>query len=353
MKKTIITFLTLTGLVGIAPTLANAAGSAPNKDSANYYVSKAQEELTARRLNNAWRYFEKAANFDAGNADIQKGIAEVCFNLHKPAPAIQALEKYYNMRPNDNVALQQLTKMYFDFGSWEKVIKFAPQLHSRNPSETSWAFMLGKSYFSLQEYGKAIENLEQAIKLDPNNAEAYYLIGHTYTLESNYNAAIPYYRRSLALDSVTSNQSRLNEFAIVLSTAGKFEESIQAFQTILDKGYKTRDDFFMNFANTLADAHHTERAIKTFEDMLKRRPNDLGLLEALADVCYKGGKYQLAIDYGEKILNVDDHNGRALYQVGLAYIKSGKKEVGQSICDKAIALDPSLESLRRKSSGMM
>jgi tetratricopeptide (TPR) repeat protein len=207
--------------------------------------------------------------------------------------------------------------------------------------------MLGKSYHSVQNYGKAIEFLQISQKEDPKNAESAYLIGRMFVQMANYKAAIPYYTQALNLDS-TSQPSRTYEYALVLATAGQFDASVKTFQKAIDRGYKPRDDFYMNMAYTMADAHKTDEAIKMMKEMLSRRPQDLGLLNGLADVCYHSGRYKEAIGYWDQILGADDKNARVLYHIGLAYIKMGNNKDGQHLCDQAIGMDPSLAVLKHK-----
>ena len=42
------------------------------------------------------------------------------------------------------------------------------------------------------------------------------------------------------------------------------------------------------------------------------------------------------------------NDGKALYQAGLVFQKKGDKNRGQAMCDKAIAMDPTLDNLRKK-----
>jgi len=336
------------GLLLSFPQVAGAESRPRNADSATYYLSLGKEQEIARKYSEAWRYFDKAASFDPTNVEAQVSIAEVCTKMNKMAPAIQALNEVVKLRPDDGKALLKLGKLYFNFSQWDKVIAIMPKVQQQLPDAKNVAYMLGKSYYSIENYGKALEYLQQAVKEDEENGDAYYLIAHTYTTMSNYKQAIPFYERSLKLDQQTSYETRVYEFAMVLATAGKFDESIVWFQKALDKGYKARDDFYTNFAYTLADAHKTDKAIEMMEEMLKRRPTDIQLINGMADVCYHSGKYKEAINYWDKLISLDEHNARPIYQIGMAYIKLGNVKDGQQLCDKAIAMDPSLAVLRHE-----
>jgi tetratricopeptide (TPR) repeat protein len=345
MKKNLVLALAVAGISQILPSAAKAESVYGNRDSASFYLKLGKDEQAARKYSSAWKYFEKSAQYDSRNADAQLAIAEVCLKMNRMAPALKALEAASNLRPTDYDTKWKLVQLYYNFGQFNKVIEIMPGLHSKVADPKGWAYMLGKSYHSVQNYGKAIEYLQIALKDEPNNAEPPYLIGRMYVQMANYKAAIPYYEKTLAMDS-TTQPGRTYEYALVLATAEKFDASIACFQKALGRGYKPRDDFYMNMAYTMADAHKTDQALNMMKDMLRRRPQDLGLLSGLADVCYHSGRYKEAIGYWDRLLAADDNNARALYQIGLAYIKMGNEKDGQQLCDRAIVMDPALAVLK-------
>lgn len=343
--KTIITRTLL--LAVLLPLLAVSARAEAyaHQDSVSFYLQSGKSDMQARKYSTAWSYFEKAAKLDPKNVEAQMGIMDACLKMNRMAPAIRAMESASKLVPNDYNLQWKLAQIYFNYGQYDKVIEIVPAVRSKVANAEGWAFMLGKAYQTKQEYGKAISYLQQAIKDDPKNAEAPYLIGRMYVQMENYKAAIPFYKNSLALDS-SSQPNRVYELALVLATASQFDESIAYFKMALERGYKARDDFYMNMAYTMADAHKTNEAIKMMEEMLSRRPGDIGLLNGLADVCYHSKRYKEAISYWDQLLAGDDKNARALYQIGLAYIKMGKDKEGQQLCDRAITMDPSLAVLK-------
>jgi len=345
MYKTFVKRWMMMSLLLAAPVCAMASSGG---DSVGYYMQQAKDMQAARKYAEAWRFYEKVAKVEPGNTEAQLGIVDVCTKMNRMAPAIKALEDVHKIHPEDAQVLWKLAKVYFKFGQYQKVIDMAPQIQQQVPDGKNWNFMLGKSYFSIQNYGKGIQLLQKAIKEDEENAEAYYLTGHMYTLMSNYKIAIPYYEKALAMDKETSYSIRVYEFAMVLATAGEYDKSVKWFQTALDKGFTPRDDFYMNYAYTLADAHKTDEAIKMMETMLQRRPQDIALLNSLADICYHSGRYKLAISYWDRVMAFDEKNARPLYQIGLAYIKMGNTTDGQLLCDRAIAMDPALGVLKHE-----
>lgn len=337
------------GLAVVASIMFIAAAKADNpvnKDSSEHYYTLGKQEYNARKYSNAWRYFEKAATHDPYNPDIQRSIADVCMLMNKPAPAIKAMENAYRMKPEDDSLLWKMTQLYYNFGNAEKTVELGQKVKQRLPKQGGVDFMIGKSYYNTQDYGKAIQYLQAAIKQDSKNAEANYLVGRMYVQMSNYKTAVSYYDRAMALD--TTQPLRFYEYAMVLATTEDFNKSLIWFEKALNNGYKPRDDFFMNMAYTLADAKKSDKAVAILKDILTRRPQDISLLNGIADISYHSGNYKEAIGYWDQVLASDEKNARALYMIGVTYIKMGNENDGKQLCDRAIMMDPSLAVLKHE-----
>lgn len=332
-------------LFGLSFFVVSAHAASLNRDSAQHYFRLGKVEQDARRYSNAWKHFEQSVKFDEANADVQLAIFDVCMKMNRMAAASKALEAAGKLRPEDSEIQWKLVKLNYDFGQFDKVIATLPALLPRVKDAKGADFMLGKSYYNTQNYGKAAEYLQRSLKNEPT-AETAYLLGRMNVQMSNYTAAVPYYKQSLSLDS--GQTLRYYEYAMVLATAGKFDEAVRVFQMTLDRGYKPRDDFYMNMAYAMADAKRSDEAVKILRELLSRRPQDVGLLSGLADVCYHSGRYKESIDYWDRILEMDDKNARVLYHIGMAYIKMGKDNDGKRLCDRAIQMEPALGVLRHE-----
>ena len=82
--------------------------------------------------------------------------------------------------------------------------------------------------------------------------------------------------------------------------------------------------------------------------VLDKRPTDINIITMLAEAYYDSKKYDEAIAWYDKLLQINANNAEAMYMMGMSFQKKGEKQKGQSICDKAIQLDPSLQSLKQE-----
>src|SRR5690606_18740369 len=91
--------------------------------------------------------------------------------------------------------------------------------------------------------------------------------------------------------------------------------------------------------------------VNILNEVLKRKPSDMNILNMVAEAYYFKGKYKEAITYWDRILEYDKESASSLYMIGMCYQKMGGRENSQkgiALCDKAIEMDPSLASYKQK-----
>lgn len=319
--------------------------SAQSSDSSRYFYMKASEAQAGRLYMVAYQNFKRGLDYDAKNPDLlrQLGLTEV--ELRKYEEAIPVFEKLLTIVPSDTTSIIQLAKLYFYTHQWEKVIPFATKALQLHIGEKNY-YLIGKSYYELEDYGHAFNFLPSAGMDEPKNAEIPYLIARAYVDMNNYKPAIPYYQKAIALDS--GKAQWIYECALVYATIYDDESAIKYYDLASSKGYKKDNDFYENLADSYISVGKPEKALQILQDLLLKKPADLELLNSLGFTSYKLKKYNQAIEYWDRILEYDKQNGRALYMIGMSYQKKGDTEKGRALCDQAIALDPSLKSLKQE-----
>ena len=115
-----------------------------------------------------------------------------------------------------------------------------------------------------------------------------------------------------------------------------------------EKGYKKDNEYVQNLATAYMNAGKHQEGITMLKEILQRRPSDVNILNMLAEAYYDTKQYDEAISHFDQILAIDTKNAEALYMIGMSFQKKGDKQKGQALCDKAIEMDPSLQSLKQK-----
>jgi tetratricopeptide (TPR) repeat protein len=170
------------------------------------------------------------------------------------------------------------------------------------------------------------------------------MIARSYVDMNNYKPAIPYFQKAISLDS--GKVQWIYECALVYATIYDDFSAIKYYELASSKGYKKDNDFYVNLADSYISIGKTDTALRILQNLLSKKPADLELLNSLAYINYKLKKYDPAIEYWDRMLEFDKQNSRALYMIGMSYQKKGDKEKGRALCEKAIAMDPSLKNIK-------
>jgi tetratricopeptide (TPR) repeat protein len=314
-------------------------------DSATILFQKGLEEKTARRYKEAFTHLRKVVSIKPEHLEAQKELGLVAIEIRQYEVAKSAFLKVHELNSTDNATIESLANLYFWTRKWDDAIKYGMKMQELKIGKRS-NYIIGKSYYEQENYGACFRYLDAAFKEEPNNAEIPYLFARAFVEMSNYKMAAKYFQQAVALDS--SNPRWYYEMAMTYSAIPDDKTAVQYYELALAKGHKMDNDFVENMANSYVLSGQGEKGIDLMKKLLEKRPADIVLLFNIADTYYRMKKYQEAIDHWDKILSYDKQNARSLYMIGMCYQKKGDKAKGEALCDKAIQMDPSLESLRQK-----
>ncbi len=320
-----------------------------NADSAAFYLQKGNEAKQGRLYLVAMQHYKKALQFDAANINAQRELGKVSVEMRRYPDAITAYSEVVKKEPNDPVANENLASLYFWTRRWNDAIIAAKKLQQlkigKNPE-----YIIGKSYAELEDYNQSFGYLQTAAKQDSTNADIPYTIGRGYVEMSNYRAAAPFFVKAITLD--TTQPRWVYETALNYAAIPDDKTAIKYYLLAADRGYKTDNDYIENLSISYEGTGQLDKGIELLKKVLEKKPADMALLNGIAQLYYKTGKYQEAIDNWDKVLGYDKQNAKALYMIGMSYQKKGDKEKGMQLCDQAIRMDPKLSSLKEKKGSM-
>ena len=115
-----------------------------------------------------------------------------------------------------------------------------------------------------------------------------------------------------------------------------------------EAGYPKSNVFYENLGFAYLNTGDIENGLKNLNTVLSRKPNNTTLLTDIAQAMYQAKRYDDALVYYQKLLDINAKDSKALYMAGITFQKKGQKEKGQAMCDQAIAMDPSLAEKRTK-----
>ena len=332
-------------IVAIGLVLGVSTTFAQTSDSSAIHLQKGIEEKNARRFREAEKYFVKALQQSPSNFQVVVELAEVLKAQNRYAESREKYLKADQLKGSDPLVTENLAILSHNLRKWDDAINYARKSQQLNPAKPM-SFIIGKSYYEQENYGEAVKNLQAAAKEEPTRAEIFYIIGRSYVDMSNYKLAAGNFEKAIALDSTRANW--IYEAALVFDAVPDKRKTLQYMLLAGEKGYNKNNDYLENLGNAYMNVGEFDKGIELYKEVLKRKPADQDLLYQVGQAYFKAKKYQEAIDTWDTLLGLDKTNARVLYMIGLSYQKKGDKQKGMQLCDKAIEMDPSLNSLRQK-----
>jgi len=312
-----------------------------NTDSAQFYFNKGTEANAAKLYAVASNNFDKAIHFNSNftQAYIESGKANL--SMRVMGKAFESFSKAYDLDPKNNEVINELAVLSFNNHQYQKAIEFAQKCTSCNNSSR----ILGMSYYQLEDFGKAEKYLKVALLQKEQDADAAYTLGRIYLELDNFQNAIVYFQKAVELQK--SNQW-MYELGLIYYNQNDYKNALKYFESAANNGYNKSNDFYENYGFAQLYTGDTENGMKTLNIVLEHKPNNRELLTNIAYAMYDTKKYNEALQYFSKALEINPKDAVVLYMSGMTFQKLGEKEKGQKLCDSAISMDPSLKRYRQK-----
>jgi tetratricopeptide (TPR) repeat protein len=311
-------------------------------DSSHFYFNKGIEENHARLYAVAAKDFDKAIKLNPGFTEAYIANGKTNLEMRRIFDAVENFSKAYELDPKNNEVIKELSSLYFNNRQFQKAIEFAEKCNNCDNKDQ----VLGISYYHLEDYGKAVKYLQQATAKNDKDAEAAYTLGRTYLELENEKEAIPQYQKAITLEP-TRNEW-MYELGLIYFNQNDFKNSVKYFDMAANAGYNKTNDFYENYGFAQLYNGDTENGVKTLNILLERKPNNKELINNIAHAMYETKKYNEALGYFSKLLELNPKDAASLFMAGMTFQKLGQKEKGQKLCDNAIAMDPSLAKYRQK-----
>lgn len=318
---------------------------AQTSDSAQFYFKKGMEEKSARHYLAAGNYFDKATALDPKFSPAFIEAGKVNLEMKKPDAALTRFVSANLLEPSNNEVIRELSLLYFNNRQFSKAIEMAQKCKGCPEAGR----IIGISDYNQQEYGQAVVQLQKALATFPADAELQYTLGRSYLELEQEDKAIPFYQKAIALD--TSKNSWVYELGLIYYSLEHYADAVKYFIRAADAGYPASNDYYENIGFAYLYSNDIENGIMNLSKVLAAKPDNASLLTGIAEAMYKSKRYDEALHYYQKLMELNSGDAKALYMAGIIYLRKGEKEKGQALCDKAISMDPSLAEKRQKKEG--
>ncbi|MEO8769001.1 MAG: tetratricopeptide repeat protein [Ferruginibacter sp.] len=329
-------------LLATIPLWVCMSAHAQNSDSAQFYFKIGLIEKNAQRFLAASQAFDKAIKFNPSYEEALLANGFTNLEMRKLDAAKACFSKVNEIDPANKSAIKELMDLYYSYRQFAKAIEFAQKC----PDCENSLRIIGLCNYQAEDYPQAEKSLKAALAKNPADAEVTYTLARTYLDMEEYAKSIPVFEKAIKMDGAKNNW--MYELGLLYYNQDDYKNAMAAFTTAANNGYVQSLDFNENLGYACLYSGEYEKGEKLLMEIYTKKPGNKDILRDMAEIFYKQKQFDKSLSYCQKLMEIDANDGKALYQAGLVFQKKGDKNRGQAMCDKAISMDPSLDSLRKK-----
>jgi tetratricopeptide (TPR) repeat protein len=231
---------------------------------------------------------------------------------------------------------------YVEQGNYDKAVIVLEKAVVDMPNDPETHFLLGKSYAETNQYEKAAPELAKAAELDPGfyaqradtiQSDVYaqlFNAGVEFNSAGQYAEALDRFKKAALFKP--NEKALYQNMGFVYAKMGQRDESIKAYRQLYDLDPQDTDGLRIALG-ILNDAGEREQAREMAKRILQAKPDDLGIIELLANMSYEDAdsakargdtetqkqKLREVAPLYEQVLQGDPSNLEAMYQLGLIH----------------------------------
>jgi serine/threonine protein kinase/Flp pilus assembly protein TadD len=231
-------------------------------------------------------------------------------DIRQPEKALEQFENLRAINPNSAAAWKGRGDAYLSIGRDLQALESYNKSLFFEPNDPKTLNNKGKALYKLRRYQEALEVHENVLSINPNNPEAWSGKGLAYIGLNKYKEAN---------DSLEKLKQINPGEPIIWQQIGLVTELLQGSQ---------------------AAKKYYEEAVSSYDDFLRRKPNDVVALTEKGSVLLKLKRLPEALDSFEKALKIDNNFYEALVGKGNALNSLGKPQEALFAFNRATEIRP-------------
>ena len=226
---------------------------------------------------------ERALALDSTLCLAHAALAAIHIANWRGAEAEQALQRAYQLSPNDAVVLQLYARFKRYRGEYPAAIELMQRAVELDPNYFGNYLALGVAYRFARDYGPAVASLRRGLELEPTSAIAHMNLAVTETALGNFPEALKQLNVAEVLwEQNGPNTFRLAQMAFTYSQAGRPDEAVRLFNELEERARKERVGE-ATWARAYMAIGDYERGLQHLEAAVRERvPTDVRTLVGLS-----------------------------------------------------------------------
>lgn len=252
-----------------------------------------------------------------------------------------AIYYYERTLKHDSLVLtvgKRLIDLYSDTDQYDVLIQMAHTVLKLDHFDGHVRRSLGYALYKTGKLDHALDEFLIASRLDPLDTYSRFYAGKIHLDKGNY---------KIALEEITSALKINPDFIELWVYLGFIAIDLKDFKTaeyaFTEAGYHGADltQVYYLLGVSAEMQGKTTQAYFQYHKALKKDPDNLSSLEALANLCERLNKKKEAFEIFKEIIQIDTTNAVALNYVGYTYAEKNERlEYALDLIDRALLIDP-------------
>ncbi len=289
--------------------------------------------------------FKETIGLEPRNVEAHNSLALAYLEKGMADEALPELKKARELDPNNafihfNLGGAYEKKKQFDLAAEEYGI--AAKL---NPDDAEAHYRLAAMCQELKKTDEAVAGYQRALKLDPSLSLAWNNLGALYLEKKSYAEAIEYFRKALALDP--GLVVAWNNLARACERQRMNAEAVDAYRQALAQDGENADALF-GLASVYYRQGKTKETVYYYRELLALYPDHaVGLNNLGSILAEENASREEGIKLLERARQLKPEDPLIMDSLGWAYYRQGKKDEARALLERAAALAPGNEEIRK------
>jgi tetratricopeptide (TPR) repeat protein len=209
-------------------------------------------------------------------------------------------------------------------GNTEAAIQYFNNCIDINPNSAATMYELANIYNSKGELISAKLLLEKAIQINSENKWYKLLLAQIYQNSNQFSKASDVYEELIKNDPDNIDYHYVN--ALLLSSAERYNEAIKAYNE-LEKQLGFNEQIALARQHIYRSAGKNKEAYAEIENIIKKNPEIPEYYGIMADMYKEDGNMEKALEYYNKVLEIDPENSFVNFSLVTFYLKNNDMDM--------------------------
>jgi tetratricopeptide (TPR) repeat protein len=308
--------------------------------------------LNLHRFKEALEVAKQAEGMNQVNAAIYGALVDANVELGNYAQAVQDCDKMVSIRPDlrSYSRVSYLRQIHGDNRGAINAMKMAVEAGGAGDENTEWARVtLGDLYMNIGNLDSAEFEYRSSLGYRSDYPYAQIGLAKVQKARKNYDSAIALTKAAINTMSETAFVAQLADLYELKGDRQKAADIREDVISLLKESEKENEHAGIkhNGNRELASAYLAagkyDRALDFAKKDLEMRPENIDANELASWICYKKGDFASAKAYADKALRMNTKSPVTLYKLGLVYTRAGDATKGNALQQEAQTTAPFID----------